>query len=114
MVSMTAPGWCPPSDSGPLFRWTITFEPIGESDEWLVQSVLLGGPPAGVDLERLLREWFARRGGRDARWRMRVTRHEDESVVLAEVTLYLSGWVAGSKSLGSTARTSRALRAGPL
>jgi hypothetical protein len=72
----------------PRYRWLISFEPAGKS--WAPQEELIGGPPAGVDLALLLRDWFHKRGGPAARWRLRVTPLEDEATVLAEVVLHFT------------------------
>lgn len=91
MATWTSSGWCPPGEGRAEFYWRIDFLCRGE--EWSPQSVLLGGPPDGVDLAGLLRAWFERRGGPDACWRLQVTERADETAVVAEVELHLSGWV---------------------
>jgi hypothetical protein len=67
------------------YDWEISFEPAGEY--WSPQSRLIGGSPAGVDLEAVLRAWFHKRGGPAARWRLQVCPLADESTVVAEVVL---------------------------
>jgi hypothetical protein len=85
-ASWTSPGWCPPSVAGqPRYCWTISFQPNGES--WAPQCCLIGGSPAGVDLEALLRSWFQERGGPAAPWRLQVSPLADESTVVAKVVV---------------------------
>ncbi|WP_372663491.1 hypothetical protein [Amycolatopsis kentuckyensis] len=82
-ATWTTSGWCPPSVEGqPRYYWTISFQPNG--DAWSPQGCLIGGPPAGVDLEDLLTTWFRERGGPAAPWRIQVTPLDDETAVLAE------------------------------
>jgi hypothetical protein len=74
----TTPPWCPPIENGPGYDWTISFYCDGEY--WSPQSALLGGPPDGVDLAELLRQWFRRRGGPAATWRLQVARRGGDVV----------------------------------
>lgn len=88
-ATWTSPGWCPPAVEGqPRYRWNISFEPV--VNDWVPQGELIGGPPAGADLDAMLRDWFQNRGGPAARWRLRVTPLEDETTVLAEVELHFA------------------------
>jgi hypothetical protein len=88
-ATWTSPGWCPPTVVGqPRYRWAISYEP--RADEWSPQEELIGGPPAGADLDAMLRSWFQNRGGPAAQWRLRVTPLDDESMVLAEVVLHFA------------------------
>lgn len=72
-------------DGQTRYYWTIGFEPAGRY--WSTQCCLIGGPPADVDLEGLLRAWFQRRGGPAARWRLQVAPLGDESAIVAEVVV---------------------------
>jgi len=88
-ATWTSPGWCPPTVEGqPQYRWAISYEAV--ADDWPSQAELIGGPPAGVDLETLLKGWFRERGGPAAWWRLRVTPLDDETTVLAEVKLHFA------------------------
>lgn len=89
MVSTTSRDWCPPQGDGPPVRWNISVLVDGK---WSPQSELFGGPPDGIDVGQLLRDWHAGHGP-DGRWRLLVTEAEDDDAVLAEVEEDLCGWV---------------------
>jgi hypothetical protein len=84
-ATWTSPGWCPPAADGPRYYWTISFKP--NDDYWSPQATLIGGPPAGVDLEALLRDWYRQRGGPAAEWRLQVSPVADEAEIVANATV---------------------------
>lgn len=94
----TRSSWCPPVGDGSAYRWDIDFLCNGEY--WSSQSGLLGGPPDGVDLEQLLRAWFAERGGPAATWRLQVAPAEDDApAIAASVELWFDERTQPVKSL---------------
>ncbi|RSD26421.1 hypothetical protein [Amycolatopsis eburnea] len=96
-VTWTRPSWCPSVGDGPAYRWDIDFLCNGEY--WSPQSGLLGGPPDDIDLEQLLRDWFAERGGPAATWRLQVSPREEEAPPIASVELWFDERVRPVKSL---------------
>jgi hypothetical protein len=92
----TTPTWCPPVGDGPAYDWTIAFHCRGEY--WSPQSCLLGGPPDGVDLAELLRQWFHQHGGPAASWRLQVARRPDD-IVVAGVEQWFDAYQPPVKSL---------------
>jgi hypothetical protein len=61
------------------------FEPTPEN--WSPQSELIGGAPGDTDLAALLTDWFQKRGGPAATWRLQVSLMDgdDGEVVVAAV-----------------------------
>jgi hypothetical protein len=86
---VTSSDWRPSQGDGPPFRWNISALLDGK---WSAESELFGGPPDGVDVGQVLRDWHAQCGP-DTRWRLRVTPAEDDETVLVEVEEDFSGWV---------------------
>ncbi|MFE0023393.1 hypothetical protein [Amycolatopsis sp. NPDC059021] len=68
------------------------------------QSILLGGPPHEVDLGELLHTWFMKRGGVGGQWRLRVTKRDDDTAVVAEVQQWFEQHKPPGKALPSSCR----------
>ncbi|HEY3481141.1 MAG TPA: hypothetical protein VGL02_19795 [Streptomyces sp.] len=97
MTERTRPSWCPPVGDGPAYRWSIEFFCNGEY--WSPQCLLLGGPPDSVDLDRLLRDWFAERGGPAATWRLQVAPAAEHAPPIAGVERWFEQRTRTGKSL---------------